>query len=236
MYASFAVMDSRPRPQELIDRGRDPKVTNRLNLASKPFTNRALPWIVAVVVVFFSIFALALIARSTADTKTKSAAIQKEIADLNNQQRALAEEAEKVKELLTPEQQISLKSAHELVERKRFSWSRLFADLEGVLPQSVRVTRIAVRQIQNQGDRTVANLEITVFAKTPAAVTDMMTIMNKGGIFEAELRAQNLQKGRGESGSEYELNLQYTPPASFTSAADDRAANDRGKTEAGGEQ
>jgi len=185
-------------------------------------------------VAFFSIFALALIARSTAEANAKAAAVQREISDLNQQELLLVKEAEKVKELLTPEQQLSLKSAHELVDRKRFSWSRLFADLEGVLPQSVRVTRIAVRHVHGQGDHTVADLELTVFARTPAAVTDMITVMDKGGIFQAELRAQNLQKGRGEIGSEYELNLQYSPPSSFTTESDDRAANDRVVSGAGG--
>lgn len=209
-------------------------MTNRLNLASKPFTNRALPWAVTVIVVFFTLFALAFITRSTAEANARGAAVQREITDLNQQQILLKKEAEKVKESLTLEQQLSLRSAHELVDRKRFSWSRLFADLEGVLPQSVRVARIAVRQIQSQGDRTVANLELTVIAKSPTAVTDMIAVMDKGGIFQAELRNVNLQKGRGESGSEYELNLLYSPPASFASASGERAANDRFTTGTGG--
>lgn len=208
-------------------------MTNRLNLASKPFTNRTLPWAITVIMVFLSLFALAFITRSTAEANARAAAVQREITDLNQQQLLLLKEAEKVKESLTPEQQLSLRSAHELVDRKRFSWSRLFADLEGVLPQSVRVARIAVRQVHSQGDHTVANLELTVIAKSPTAVTDMIAVMDKGGIFQAELRNVNLQKGRGESGSEYELNLLYSPPASFASASDDRAANDRFTTGTG---
>ena len=70
------------------------------------------------------------------------------------------------------------------------------------MPQSVQVARICtVRQVHSQGDRMVADLELTVIGKSPTEVTDMIAAMNKEGIFAAELRAQNLQKGRGESGS-----------------------------------
>ena len=202
-------------------------MTNRLNLASKPFANRVLPWTVTAILIFGSLLAMALIARSNAASNAKAAIVQKDINDLKQQQNSLLKDVDQVKNSLTLEQQVSLKSAHELVDRKRFSWSLLFADLEGLVPQSVRVARIAVRQVHSQGDRMVADLELTVIGKSPTEVTDMIAAMNKEGIFAAELRAQNLQKGRGESGSEYELAVQYTPRASFASTSEARAANDR---------
>lgn len=185
--------------------------------------------------VFFSLLAMALIARSNAESNAKAAAVQKDINNLNQQLVSVVKEAEKVKNSFSLEQQLSLKSAHELVDRKRFSWSSLFADLEDVLPQSVQVARIAVRQVHSQGDHMVANLELTVIGKSPTAVTDMIAAMNKEGIFEAELRTVSLQKGRGESGSEYELAVQYTPRASFASTPDVRVANEPA-TASGGRQ
>lgn len=209
-------------------------MTTRLNLASRPFTNRALPWAVTVILVFCSLLALVLIARSTNAANDKAAVVQKEINGLDQRQLKLVEDARQVQNSLTPEQQLLLKSAHELVDRKRFSWSLLFADLEGLLPQSVRVARIAVRQVHRQGDHMVASLELTVIATSPTAVTDMIAAMNKGEVFQAELHTESLQKGRGESGSEYELLVEYTPPASFASTADARAANDRTAVGIGG--
>ena len=185
-----------------------------------------MPWIYGYSGVLFS-SGNSLIARSNAESTAKDAIIQKEINDLNQQQLSMLKEAEQVKNSLTLEQQLLLKSAHELVDRKRFSWSLLFSDLEELVPQSVRVARIAVRQVHSQGDHMIADLELTVISKSPNAVTDMIAAMNKEGVFEAELRAQNLQKGRGESGSEYELAVQYTPRASFASTSEARAANDR---------
>ena len=54
-----------------------------------------------------------------------------------------------------------------LVDRKRFSWSRLFADLESALPGNVRVTRISVRDVAARGEQTLAELDLTVVSKTP---------------------------------------------------------------------
>jgi len=99
------------------------------------------------------------------------------------------------------------------VDRKHFSWSRLFADLESALPGSVRVKRIAVRGVATRNDQTLAELELTVVAKSPANITDMIADMDRAGIFQAELRSQNLQRGRGETGAEYELFVVYRPRA-----------------------
>src|ERR1700681_89785 len=99
-------------------RGNIRTLTNRLNLASKPFSNRVLPWAVTAILVFFSLLAMALIGRSNAESNAKAAVIQKDINDLNQQLLSLVKEAEKVKNSLTLEQQLSLKSAHELVDRK----------------------------------------------------------------------------------------------------------------------
>jgi hypothetical protein len=41
----------------------------------------------------------------------------------------------------------------------------------------------------------------------------MIADMAKTGIFDAQLRSQTLQRGRGESGAEYELAVRYQPRA-----------------------
>jgi Tfp pilus assembly protein PilN len=189
---------------------------------------------VTVAVVFLSLVAMLWIANAHHNASVKVAAIQKDIDELDKQQQALKDKALEVKSLLGPEQEQLLQSAHQLVDRNRFSWSLLFADLESVLPQSVRVARIAVLQVHSQGDHMVAEFELTVIATSSTNVTDMIGVMDKGRVFKALLKNQVLQKGRGETGSEFELLVQYTPPASFASRPDVRAANDRPVTETGG--
>lgn len=185
----------------------------KLNLASKPFSNRALPWAVTALVVFVSLVSLVFILRATTRANAQAYAMQNEINTLNQQEHGLRQQAEAVKNSLTIEQQKALAAAHTLVDRKQFSWSRLFADLESALPGNVRATSIAVRGVAARGNETFAELELKVVAKTPATVTEMIADMDRAGIFHAVLRAQNLQRGRGESITEYELDVVYRPRA-----------------------
>jgi Tfp pilus assembly protein PilN len=189
-------------------------MATKLNLATKPFSNRSLPWVVTTLVVLVSLVSLVLIIRATNHARTQSDAVQNDVNTLSQEEMALRKQAEAVKNSLTPEQLQTLEAAHTLVDRKHFSWSRLFADLESALPGSVRVKRIGVRGVATRNDQTLAELELTVVAKTPAAVTDLIADMDRIGIFQAELRSQNLQRGRGESGAEYELYVVYRPRAS----------------------
>lgn len=184
------------------------------NLASNPFRNRALPWTVTAIITLFSIIALVFIAKWTFDTNATAQAAARNVSDLKSETETLNKRATEIKTALTPEQQRSLKSAHTLVNRKQFSWTRLFADLESALPGTIRVTRIAVKEVGTQDDRTIAKLQLVVASKNPATVTEMIAEMERQGIFHAELRSQNLQRGKEGTGAEYEMEVLYTPRAS----------------------
>ena len=111
----------------------------RLNLASAPFGNRALPWTVTGVIAVCSLIALVFIVRATGRTNGQIEAVQRDVTSLQQQMTVLKQKSDQVKSALTADQQQTLKAAHTLVDRKRFSWSRLFSDLEAVLPGNVRV-------------------------------------------------------------------------------------------------
>jgi Tfp pilus assembly protein PilN len=187
----------------------------KLNLASKPFRNRALPWTVTALITVLAFLALVWIAQSTFRTRAQVAAIERENAGLQRDVDLLNRKEKEVESALTDEQKKDLKYAHGLVDRKAFSWARLFADLEGALPGGVRVTRIAVKEVRMQGGRAVADLELVVASKTYTTVTDMIQEMQSRGIFTAVLVAQNPQRARGETGSEYELSVHYEPTPGF---------------------
>lgn len=185
----------------------------KLNLSSTPFRNRALPWTVTAIVTLFSVIALVFIAKWTFDTNAQAQVAARDVAKLQQDADALNKRAEEIRSTLTPEQQQALKSTHALVDRKQFSWSRLFADLESALPGSVRVTRITVKGVRTQDARSVTNLELVVASKNAATVTQMIEDMEREGIFHAELVSQDPERGRGESGQEYTMNVFYTPRA-----------------------
>ena len=186
-------------------------MSNNLNLASKPFSNRLLPWVLTAIILFISMVGLVVVIQLTTsinrDVASKGASVNK----MKEEEQALSTKGEELKRQFSIDKQQALQAAHQLVDRKGFSWSRLFADLEDAVPDNVRVSRIAVRDITRQGDQTVADLDLAVFSKTSPNVLQMISDMNKSGIFDAKLVNQNLQKGRGESGSEFELAVVYRP-------------------------
>lgn len=186
-------------------------VTSDLNLASKPFSNRLLPWALTAIILFISVIGLLVVVRLTTVANGQARAIEAEIATQRQQEQTLMKGAEEVKNSLNAEQQVAVPAAHQLVDRRSFSWSRLLVDLEAALPPNVRVTRIAVRDVTKQGDQTIAGLELVVFTKNPSTMSQMITAMHEEGTFKPEIRAQNLSKGRGETGTEYELFVVYRP-------------------------
>ena len=186
-------------------------MTTKLNLSSRPFRNRVLPWTVTGVVALASIVALLLIGRATLQTSRQAEVAEGESGALRKEIAALNGKAREIESTLTPEQKRTLKSAHALVDRKRFSWSRLFTDLEAALPGSVRVARITVKEVGADGDRTVADLDLVVVSKSAATITQMIKDMASEGVFRAELVSQSLQRGRGETGEEYEMLVHYVP-------------------------
>lgn len=138
------------------------------------------------------------------------------IKEMNAKIAELNGKGDKVQQQLTPEQRALLVGAHKLVANKTFAWSRLFADLENVLPGSVSASRIAVENVYKEGDRTKAELEFGVLSRDYPAVMTMIDNMNSSGIFQAELRGQDLQKNEHSSYTEYTLRLIYTPAAGYS--------------------
>ncbi len=191
-------------------------VNSDLNLASKPFSNRLLPWALTAGILFVSVICLVIVVRLTTVARNQADATQLEINSLRQQEQALLKNAQQVKNSLSPEQQQAVPAAHQLVDRRKFSWSRLLVDLESSLPANVRVSRIAVNDVTRQGNQTVAALDLAVFTKNPSTISEMISAMQQEGIFLPELRTQTLQKGRGEAGTEYELSVIYRPRAVYS--------------------
>jgi hypothetical protein len=184
-------------------------VSVKLNLASQPFRNRALPWTITALLVFCSLTAIVWILIAARSTSAQAAAVQRDVDRLNAEQKQIESQKNALKEAFKPDELLKLSSAQSLVDRKRFSWTRLLGDLERALPLNVRVTRITVRDVKTGGGRTSALLELTVIGKSPDDVTGMISEMERGGVFQAEPVAQTLQKGRGETGTEWVLHVNY---------------------------
>ncbi|MGI8789170.1 MAG: hypothetical protein ACR2HG_15635 [Pyrinomonadaceae bacterium] len=201
----------------------------KLNLSSRPFRNRTLPYLIALLFLAFAVSGAVLSFASLRDTTAKNELAKSDIAQMNAELEALKGKGTLVQQSLTPEQQALLIAAHKLVANKSFGWSRLFADLESLLPGSVSVSRISVQNIYKDGDKTKADLEFAVLSRDYTSVMQMIENMNNSGMFRAELRGQDLQKTESITYTEYTLRLIYTPPYGYApNATSDVAQNQQG--------
>lgn len=183
-----------------------------LNLASDPFRNRVLPWTVTAAVACVSLIALIWIVSVSRATEREAARAEASLRELKGQTSEIRERAEALKGEMPAEDLRTLEAAHQLVDRKGFSWSGLLADLEAAVPAGVRVTRIGVRDVvQTTPDATLAELNLAVVGRAPADVTRMIADMNRNGVFIATPLTQEAAGRQGETGIEWTLRVSYRP-------------------------
>jgi Tfp pilus assembly protein PilN len=194
-------------------------VINKINLATHPFRNRTLPYLLALACCTFALAGVIFGLSMLRDAKAEDEVVKGEIEQMKTELAQLKGESDKIQQMLTPEQRALLIAAHKLVAQKNFGWSRLFADLEGVLPNSVSVSRINVENVYQTSDRTQAELDFAVLSRDYESVMNMINKMNAGGVFQAELRGQDLQKKEHFTYTEYSLRLIYTQPLSHPTDA-----------------
>ncbi len=204
----------------------------KLNLSTKPFRNRTTPYLVSLLLLAIAVAGAVVSFARLRENSKKSEITAAQIKEMDAEVKRLKGEGEKIQQELTPEQRELLVASHKLVANKSFGWSRLFADLESILPGSVSASRISVENVYKDGDRVKAALEFGVISRDYAAVMSMIESMNNSGLFQAELRSQSLQKNERITYTEYTLYLIYTPAYGYSAAP----PSDIAQTSQGGSQ
>lgn len=204
------------------------KVITELNLSTHPFRNRTTPYLLSALVLFISLAAALFLLAKLRDNSQKIELAENEVAQMRQEVAGLKNEGDKVQQQLSPEQKEVLIASHKLVANKSFGWSRLFADLEKVIPGSVSASRISVENIYRDGDRIKAELDFGVLSRDYEAVMGMIGTMNASGVFQAELRGQNLQTNQHSVYSEFTLHLVYTPAYGYAASPTDLAKAEGG--------
>src|SRR5579885_1454422 len=145
-----------------------------INLASQPF-RRDRPYLVASVAVCILCTAtLAVLLLLAAADRAQFADLRHEVDRLNSELRKTAAEQARLDAVLRrPENAEVLERSvflNALLQRKGISWTRIFADLEKVLPYNVRVI-----QIHPAVDaRNRVSLDMQVGAESPMAVIEFL--------------------------------------------------------------
>jgi Tfp pilus assembly protein PilN len=194
-------------------------VITELNLSTHPFRNRTTPYLLAALVLTISLAASLILLFKFRENNQRIEAAEAEVSQMKLDVAGLKNEGDKVQQQLSPEQKELLIASHKLVANKSFGWSRLFADLEAVIPGSVSASRISVENIYRDGDRVKAELEFGCLSRDYQAVMNMIGTMNASGVFQAELRGQNLQTNQYSAYSEFTLHLIYTPSYGYAAPA-----------------
>lgn len=187
-----------------------------LNLAHRPFRNRTLPWTLIAVIGLMSLVWLAYSISAERQVQAEMRVIEREMSSLREQTKRIEIENERKAQAIPPADLQSLKDAHRLIDRKSFSWTRLFSDLEASVPASVRVARISISDVVQTRATIVADISLTVVGRTSEDVTQMISTMNQSGVFIATpLTQQNAraQQNGQNAGVEWTLRLNYTPRA-----------------------
>jgi Tfp pilus assembly protein PilN len=207
-------------------------VITKLNLSSRPFRNRTLPYLLALVLVAFSVAGAVLCFADLRNTREQNDLVKRETAQLENDVRELDDKNKLVRQELSPDQSALLIGAHKLAANKAFGWSRLFADLERVLPGGVSASRVSVENVFRDGEKIKAELDFSVLSRDYQGVAALIDNMNNSGVFRAELRGQDLQKTERLTYTEYTLRLIYSTSGSLpASAPADLTAQRQGGTQ-----
>ncbi len=182
-----------------------------INLASEPFRNRRLFWLLLALVMGVSSWVGLSTLGAKAGLEQEILVLEPKVKKLEAQAK-LGETVDFTGSTLTIGQNQALIVAQDLIARKGFSWSQLLNDLERFIPTTIRVTRIAVDQIGQSKDASgnTVSLSFDVVGKGATEVTAMIKSLNESGRFSVFPKSQKQIEGTEEY--EFQLEVQYQPP------------------------
>lgn len=166
-----------------------------------------------------------------ASVKSDLDLVRKHTQTVEDELKTFQEQENRIAQQLTPQQQQILVASHKLVLRKQFSWSRLFSDLENVLPNGVAMTQLNVIDVERRNEKMEAEVELAVRSYRYESVVGMIDTMNNSGLFRAQMRGQSRQESdSGQDFTEYTIAIIYTPhyiitPQSETPAGTESVSN-----------
>src|SRR5689334_7073091 len=156
----------------------------QINLASEPF-RRDRPMLVAswacavVLVALLGVLVFLVVNERSRQTDTRAA-----VAKLDSELRAISVEQTRLDATLRQpmnaevlERSLLLNS---LIQRKSISWTKLFADIEGVKPDNVRLIQVRLPQINSRNEVT---LDMEAGAQNPGQMIEFLKHLQESPLF-----------------------------------------------------
>lgn len=172
-----------------------------LNLAERPFRNERLAatlFAAASVLLVFGTVAHAVVIRNLLPARTSER--HREVAALETELAKLRAEARTPRtETPPPATLAQWNLVKDLVDRRAFSWTGLFARLEQLIPEGVRLTSISPSVRKGQ-----VELDVDAAVRSREAGWEFVRVLENGGDFYDVYP-------RSESGNEFRYGIRYRP-------------------------
>jgi type IV pilus assembly protein PilN len=181
-----------------------------INLASEPFRRDRAMLVASIGVSLLLLATLGALASLILADRAQMADVRHDIDRLNREiRRQSAEETRLTAVLNRPENAEVLERSrllNEILDRKGISWTKIFSDLETVVPHNVKITQI--RPTVNSQNEVV--LDMIVGAESPAPATAFMKAMENSPLFgSVEIHNQLTPNPPGEPLWSYRLTVNY---------------------------
>ena len=181
-----------------------------VNLASEPF-RRDRPILVAsgaCAVMLVALLGILIFLMTNERARAKSARVA--VEKLTTQIRSAAAEQAKLDEFLRQPANAQVLAQSQLlntlIERKSISWTRIFADLEGVMPYDVRLISVRLPAINSRNE---VMLDMIVGAKDPAAVIGFFKKLEESPLFGPIEGHSSLPPSQNEPLFRYRVTVNY---------------------------
>jgi len=183
-------------------------VSRTPNLATRPLRNERLPAVLlglALTVLLAASVEHLLVLRELLPSRT--AAVEGEVRGLEQELLALRSEARSLpRPRPDPRVLAEWQVIRGLVDRRTFSWARLLARLEEILPSSVKLSSIAPLAKDEE-----TWIEVTAVGRTITDGFDLLRVLQRAGEFDEVVPSS---VGEGPSGDgEIRYSMKYTPPS-----------------------
>jgi Tfp pilus assembly protein PilN len=181
-----------------------------INLASEPFRRDRPLFIASVAACMILVITLGLEMNTIARQRRQAAVTRTAIARLNAPLRDIAAEQSKLDGTLRrPENAEVLERSvflNELIERKSISWTRIFADLEKVLPYNLRLISVRLPEVNSQNQ---VFLDMVVSAKDVAPVLDFLRRLEASPQFGPTSFVNSLPPSQADPFYRYHVTVSY---------------------------
>lgn len=181
-----------------------------INLASEPF-RRDRPMLVAASISLLALVALLIFQIMTVISERRQAAVVRTAIDrLNAQIHTVSAEQNKLNGTLRqPENAEVLERSlflNTLIERKAISWSKIFADLEKVLPYNVRLVSVRLPEVDSENE---VLLDMLVGAKEVGPVLELLRKLEASPQFGAPEVPSSVPPSQTDPFFRYRVTVRY---------------------------